>query len=352
MKLLAISDTYIAAPIIRRGLESLAEVGIEVTVRHWEHANLVEMQQANLVIEQEGPNALQLPADLLADLETFDILLVQFAPVGRQTIAAAKNLKLIGVLRGGTENVDIAYATVQRIPVINTPGRNARAVAECTLGLMLSEIRNIARSHAALKAGLWRRDYPNSAAIPELCGKTVGLIGYGNVAQLVAHYLEAFGSRVIAFDPYFHGDPKPAQLVDLGTLLEQSDLISLHARLTEENHGLLGRAEFARMKPNVVLINTARSALVVEEALVEALAARTIAGAALDVFDVEPLPADHPLLKLDNVTVTPHLAGSTIDSFLNSPLRMAAQLRDLLAGKGNALVINGLIPRLLRPEDK
>lgn len=346
MKLLAISDTYIPAAIMRQGLESLADVGLEVTVRRWEHPTLVELQQANLVIEQEGPNALPLPDDVLDGIDAFDILLVQFTPVGQRTIELATRLKLVGVLRGGTENVDLSCATARGICVLNTPGRNARAVAECALGLMLSEIRNLARSHAALKAGQWRRDYPNSTAIPELRGKTVGLIGYGSVAQLVAHYLVAFGSRIIAYDPYFRGDSQPATLVDLPTLLEQSDIISLHARLTEENHGLLGRKEFARMKSSAVLINTARSGLVVEEALVEALSQRRIMGAALDVFDVEPLPSDHPLMKLDNVTITPHLAGSTIDSFYQSPVKMADQLRALLAGQGQLPIVNGVQPRL------
>jgi D-3-phosphoglycerate dehydrogenase len=346
MKLLAISDTYIPAAVMERGLASLADVGIEVTVRRWEHPTLVELQQANLVIEQEGPNALTLPDDVLAGIEAFDILLVQFTPVGRRTLELATRLTLVGVLRGGTENVDLPCATARGISVLNTPGRNARAVAECALGLMLTEIRNLARSHAAIKAGQWRRDYPNSTAIPELHGSTVGLIGYGSVAQLVGQYLVAFGSRIIAFDPYFQGDPQPAELVDLPTLLEQSDIVSLHARLTAENHGLLGHKEFARMKPSAVLINTARSGLVVEEALVEALSERRIMGAALDVFDVEPLPPDHPLLKLDNVTVTPHLAGSTIDSFHRSPVMMAAQLRNILHGTGRPPVINGIAPRL------
>jgi D-3-phosphoglycerate dehydrogenase len=250
------------------------------------------------------------------------------------------------VLRGGTENVDVPWATSRGIGVLNTPGRNARAVAECTLGLILSEIRNIARSHAALKAGQWRRDYPNHMAIPELNEKTVGLIGYGEVGRLVARYLAAFGSRIVAYDPYAKGDPRPAELVDLPTLLRQSDVVSLHARLSDASRGLMGAREFALMKPSAVLVNTARSGLIDEQALVEALAQRRIMGAALDVFDVEPLPADHPLLALDNVTITPHLAGSTIDAFHNSPARMAVHLRNLLSGCPELPLVNGIRPVL------
>jgi len=344
--LLAISDTYIPAPVMAAGLRPLADLGIQVTVRPWEHDTLVGLQEANLAIEAGGPDAIALPDELREDIGRFEILITQFAPLGRRLLEAASSLKVIGVLRGGTENVDVPWATSRGIGVLNTPGRNARAVAECTLGLILSEIRNIARSHAALKAGQWRRDYPNHRAIPELNERTVGLIGYGEVGRLVAHYLAAFGSRIVAYDPFVQGDPRPAELVDLPTLLRQSDVVSLHARLTEASRGLLGRREFALMKPSAVLVNTARSGLIDEPALVEALAQRRIMGAALDVFDVEPLPADHPLLALDNVTITPHLAGTTIDALHKSPGRMAVHLRNLLAGCPELPIVNGIRPVL------
>jgi D-3-phosphoglycerate dehydrogenase / 2-oxoglutarate reductase len=255
-------------------------------------------------------------------------------------------LRVIGVVRGGTENVVMDAATARGICVLNTPGRNARAVAECTLGLILGEIRNIARAHAKLRDGHWLRDFPNSREIPELRGKTVGLIGYGAVGQLVAHYVEAFGSHVVAYDPYFQGDPAPARLVSLDELLSHADVISLHARLTSENQHLIGAREFARMKRSAILVNTARSGLVNEAALVEALQTRSIMGAAIDVFDHEPLAADHPLLTLDNVTVTPHLAGSTIDAFRNSPSLMAEHLIHLLTGQGRLPIVNGVQPKL------
>jgi D-3-phosphoglycerate dehydrogenase len=257
---------------------------------------------------------------------------------------------VIGVLRGGTENVDVPEATRRGITVLNTPGRNARAVAECTMGLILAEIRNIARSHALLRQGDWRRSFPNSAAIPELYEKTVGLVGFGSVARLVAGYLESFGSRVIAYDPYFQGDPGRVTLVDLETLLRESDVVSIHARLTDESYHLIGAAQLASMKPTAVLVNTARSGLVDEEALVRALAERQIMGAALDVFDVEPLPPDHPLLKLDNVTVVPHIAGSTIDAFRLSPRLMAGHLARMLEGEADLPIVNGVAPRLRREQ--
>jgi D-3-phosphoglycerate dehydrogenase len=342
VKLLAISDAYIPAAIMHEGLEGLGELGIDVQVRPWEHASLTGLQEANLAIEQGGPQAVDLPDALLADCETFDIVIVQFAPVSRRFLQLARSLKLVGVLRGGTENVDVSYATQRHVAVMNTPGRNARAVAECTMALILAEIRNIARSHAALTRGIWQRNFPNSSAIPELNHKTVGLVGYGAVGQLVAHYLFAFGSKVLAVDPFFQGDPSPVELVELPELLRESDVVSLHARLTADNHHMISRAELEQMKPTAVLVNTARSGLVDERALVDALVDRTIMGAAIDVFDQEPLPPDHPFTTLDNVTVSPHLAGSTIDAFRGSPSLMAGHLKRLLAGASDVPIINGI----------
>ncbi|MHC4168372.1 MAG: 2-hydroxyacid dehydrogenase [Planctomycetota bacterium] len=372
MKLLAISDTYIPADFMRDGLSELEELGVGVEVRHWGHDDLIGLQQDNLAIETGGPGAVELPESITQDLEPFGIVVVQFAPISSSFIERASNLKLIGVLRGGVENVAVESATERGISVMNTPGRNARAVAECTMGMILAEIRNIARSHADLKRNNWHRSFPNSEAIPELCGKTVGLVGYGEVGRLVAGYLVAFGSRVIAFDPYVSGgarvegvppsnrgqdardtvafdshsssDPALAELVGLEYLLRNSDVVSLHARLTDESYHLIGAKELAMMKPTAVLVNTARSGLVDEPALIKALEDKTIIGAALDVFDEEPLPADHPFIRLGNATITAHLAGSTIDSFRNSPKMMAGHLKNCLTGGENLPVVNGIRP--------
>jgi D-3-phosphoglycerate dehydrogenase len=342
MRLLALCDAYIPADTMRHGLKSLAPLDVQIDVWCWEHATLVELQRANLEIETKGPAAVPLPDDLRQGIADVDILVTQFAPLDGAMIEAAAALKVIGVLRGGTENVDMRAAAARRITVLNTPGRNARAVAEATLGMILAETRNIARSHACLTRGVWQREYPNSAAIPELHEKTVGLVGYGAVGQLVARYLEALGSQIVVHDPYFRGDPAPARQVDLPTLLRQADVVSLHARLTEENRHMIGRQQLAQMKPTAVLVNTARSGLVDEAALAEALAARRIMGAALDVFDVEPLGADHPLAQLDNVTLTPHLAGSTIDAFRNTPQLMAGHLARWLRGEGTLPIVHGV----------
>ena len=346
MKLLAVGDMYIPSHFMQQGLASLESLGVEVEVRDWEQPTLIDLQQANLAIEQGGPEAVTLPPEVTQNVADFDVVVVQFTPVSRSFIQAAAALKVIGVLRGGTENVDVEFASGRGITVMNTPGRNARAVAECTMGMILSEIRNIARSHACLKSGDWRRSFANSDEIPELNEKTVGLVGYGAVGRLVAGYLHAFGSRIIAYDPFVEGDASPATLVDLATLMKESDVVSIHARLTNDTYHLVGRQELALMKPGAILVNTARSGLVDEEALTEALSERRIMGAALDVFDTEPLPPDHPLVQLDNTTLTPHLSGSTIDAFRNSPKMMAAHLARMLRGEGNLPVVNGIEPSL------
>lgn len=350
LHLLAISDHYIPRRFMEEGLASLRSHDVEVEVRPWEHATLEELQEANLAIEQGGPEAVPLPEELYRDLDRFDIIVTQFPPIPRRFLEAATRLRLLGVLRGGVENVDVACATQRGVVVFNTPGRNARAVAECTVGLILTEVRNLARAHAALKQGVWTRDFPNRHDIPELLDKTVGLVGFGAVGQLVATFLHAFGSKIVVHDPFLRDAPDFVTPVDLETLMRQSDIISLHARYTEKTHHLLDRRHLEMMKPTAVLVNTARSGLVDETVLVELLASRKIMGAALDVFDDEPLPAASPFLTLDNVTIVPHVAGSTVDAFRNSPKLFAAHfLRSLHGAKASELpIINSIEPQCLR----
>ncbi|MBW4829080.1 MAG: 2-hydroxyacid dehydrogenase [Clostridiaceae bacterium] len=333
MNLLAIADNFIDEKTMYNGLKDLEKIGVNIEIRNWYHENQEDLQRDNLLIEQNGPEAVELPDKLLNDLDKFDIIIVQFAPVSKKLMSQAKNLKLIGVLRGGTENIDKDYAKQNNIKVLNTPGRNARAVAEFTMGMILSEVRNIARSHYALKNNEWRKDFPNNSYIPELNGKTVGLVGFGHIGQLVAGYLKAFGSNIIAYDPFFKGNFEGVEIVDLDTLLRNSDIVTIHARYTKDTHHLIDERELSLMKKNAVLINTARSGLVNQDALVEALKEHRIFGAAIDVFDNEPIPEDDEILKLDNITITPHIAGSTKDAFSNSPKMMANILNNIISHK-------------------
>ena len=344
MKLLAISDFYIPRHYMTEGLTSLAEHGIEVDVFSWEHDTLEELQSANLVIEQGGPDAVLLPEVLYQTTSQYDIIVTQFAPISRRLLESAERLKLLGILRAGMENVDVETATKRNVSVCNLPGRNARAVAECTVGLILAEIRNIARGHAALKRDHWTRDFPNRDDIPELLGRTVGLVGFGAVARLVAKFLDAFGATIIVFDPFFQKGNETVEQVDLETLMRRSDIVSIHARYVPETHHLIKREHLLLMKPTAVFVNTARSGLVDEKALIDILAAKKIMGAALDVFDEEPLPSNSPFLTLDNVTIVPHLAGSTADAFRNSPKLFASHLIRCLQGEQNLPIVNGIVP--------
>ncbi len=325
MKILAYADTFIPAEIMRKGLEPLANAGHDIEVRQWEHESVKAMQTDNLLVEQEGANALELPEALRAGLDAFEMIITQFAPIGKSIIEAASNLKYVGVLRGGIENVDLEAAEKAGVEVINTPGRNARAVAEFTMGMMLSEVRNIARSHAAMvNNNVFLKDFPNKDYIPELYRKTIGLVGFGNIARLVCGYLQAFGANVIAYEPYADElNYEGVEKVELDELLARADIVSLHMRMSDDTSRMIGKEQFAKMKDGAVFINSARSGLVDEDAMLEALTNGKLMGAALDVFDNEPLPDGHPFLSLPNVTLLPHLAGSTYDAFANSPLMFA-----------------------------
>jgi len=239
---------------------------------------------------------------------------------GQAVFDRLPDLRLIGACRGNPVNVDIEAATARSIPVLNTPGRNAISVAELAVGFMIALARHIPQTAAILKStegGVMRvaRSFTEHVGT-ELFGKTVGLVGLGAVGGEVAKRLKAFGCRVIAFDPYVaaaRAAELGVEMVDLDKLLTEADFVSIHAAVTPETTGLIGRREFEKMKPTAYFINTARAAIADEEALLAALQEKRIAGAALDVFAKEPPPPDHPLLALPNVLATPHIGGNTAE---------------------------------------
>ena len=319
MKCLAIADLFINKAMMDAGLNALRDKGINVEVREWSHESIEKLQEDNLRVEQEGAEAVALPAALLQDVDDVEILITQFAPVNTAALNKLPKLKYIGVLRGGIENVNQQAAMVRGIEVMNTPGRNARSVAEFTVGMMLAEMRNIARSHDALRDKFWRKDSPNHQAIPELGGKVVGLVGLGHIAQLVAGFLSGFGTEIIFYDKYVSGHERYEKVDTLDELVTRADVVSLHARMTPETENLINAHHFGLMKNSAIIVNTARSGLINERDLIDALQAGKIMGAALDTFDDEPLPDDSAFYLLNNVTITPHIAGSTLDAFSNSP---------------------------------
>ncbi|MEW9110397.1 MAG: 2-hydroxyacid dehydrogenase [Cytobacillus gottheilii] len=325
MKCLAIADLFITKEMMIKGLEELTDLGVELTVKEWLHKDLEALQKDNIKLEQEGSSAVALPDDILEGIEDYDIIITQFAPIGRDTLDKCKSIKVLGILRAGIENVDYKYAESKGIDVFNTPGRSNTSVSEFTVGLILSEIRNIARGHDYLKNGIWEKNYSSGVLSPEISGSTVGIIGYGAIGQRVANLLRPFGANIIFFDDYFTGDTEDSQ-VDLDTLVKTADIITMHYRLTEKTKHMLNKNHFEKMKKNAIVINSARSGLISETDLISALKEKRIAGAAVDVFDIEPLPKDHPYLELDNITITPHIAGSTIGNFANSPNILARRI--------------------------
>ncbi|MDO4272789.1 MAG: 2-hydroxyacid dehydrogenase [Eubacteriales bacterium] len=282
-----------------------------------------------LKIEKEGPGSIHTSPELLDKVRDAEILITDFGAVGRDVIEAGIHLKLIGVLRSGVENVDTQAASERNIPVINAPGRVAAAVADYTVGMMIAEARNICRSSLTANGGAWKIRFSNFPYSHNLEGKTVGIIGFGAIGQMVAARLVPFGVKLLTYEPYLPVEKireAGAQPVPLEELLRVSDYVTIHARLCRDTEKMMGREQFALMKPTAFFINTARAGLVDEVALTEVLAEHKIGGAALDVFAREPISADDPLLKLDNVTLTPHLAGTTSNVGHNS---IAVILKDL-----------------------
>jgi D-3-phosphoglycerate dehydrogenase len=311
--------------------------------------------------------------ELSAILGNVNILLVGYEKVTAQVIEKAKKLQLIGCSRSNPVNVDVVAATLRGIPVIHAPGRNANAAAEFTIGLMLTLARNIARGDRALRSDRYLGNASDSFAGAdtdsditwdldgdspykqlrgfELRNHTLGLIGLGAVATRVTELVQAFGMKVLTFTP--KSDSEIAshlgiQRVGLEELLRQSDFISVHCKVTDETRGLLDHYAFSLTKPTAYLINTARAVVVDQEALIEALNNHRIAGAALDVFWYEPLPSNHPFLKMENVILTPHLGGATVEV---PELHSKMIIDDVFFWMEGKLPLNVFNPGVLKAKD-
>ena len=266
------------------------------------------------------------------------ILVTHLAPVTGAMLDRMPKLKLIAVSRGGPVNIDMAAARERGVQVVNTPGRNASAVAEFTIAAILVETRLIRAGHEALRQGEWRGDlYRADLTGTELSELTVGLIGYGEIGTRVVPLLKPFGCRILVCDPYQELSAQDVAdgvvMTDLDTLLAVSDVVSLHARVTDETRGFLAAPQFARMKRGSYFINTARGPMVNYEDLRRALESRHIRGAMLETFWQEPTPAGAPLLRLDNVTLTPHIAGASTTTVRIAARRIAEEVRRWLAGE-------------------
>lgn len=278
------------------------------------------------------------PAEMAAFIGDADVLVTHLSPLTAGMLDRCPALKLVAVARGGPVNIDMAAARQRGVKVVNAPGRNASAVAEFTIGMILAETRLITKGHVSLSQGQWRGElYRADLTGEELCNQTVGLIGYGHIGSRVTKLLRPFGCRILVCDPYVSLDDSDraagVEQVDLATLLRRSDIVSLHSRVTAETTGFIDAAAFAQMKRGAYFINTARGPMVNYPDLHAALQSGQLRGAALETFGVEPCEPADPLLRHPNVTLTPHIAGASLQTVKVAARMVAEELRRHVAGE-------------------
>lgn len=336
-KIAIIGDRFMLPDVFKAEIEKACGTGLDIRTREdpWPDEPMEHgYAKAGLDGLKEYFGDPDSVVDFIGDAEIF---VTQLAPVSRGMLERMPDLKLIAVSRGGPVNIDMKAARDHGVTVVNTPGRNATAVAEFAIGAILAETRLIRAGHEALRRGEWRGDlYRADRTGRELNEMTVGVIGYGNIGTKVVKLLRAFGTKVLVADPYVQLSAEDrnagVELVSLDTLLERSDVVTLHPRVTEETRHIIDAGALAKMKPDAILVNTARGPLVDYDALYEALRGGVIAGAMLETFAVEPVPADWPLLQLPNVTLTPHIAGASVRTVTFAAEQAAEEVRRYLAG--------------------
>jgi D-3-phosphoglycerate dehydrogenase len=279
-------------------------------------------------------------AALRADLDRFDAIVVLTREIDAELLDAAESLSLIAKRGVGVDNVDIEAATERGVLVCNTPGANARAVAEHALSLLLAVRHRVLAADRHTRAGGWN---PASFETSELGGDVLGAYGAGNTGRTLARLADGIGMDVITYDPYVDADSLPAgaSLVDSpAELFKRADTVSVHVPLTDETWGAVGAEELAALGLDGILINTARGGVVNEDALVSALETETIAGAGLDVYETEPPVKDHPLFEFDQVVVTPHVAGATVEANAEKYCMTAENIRRVSDGEVPETALN------------
>lgn len=334
LRILVVGDSYCPASAFRASFEPLAG-GHEVTFTDvadepaWRPASPSELR----LKEYMGS-----PAQVIGALDGHDVLVVQGAAVTDAVMDADPHLRLICCARGGPVNVDVAAATERGIPVVTTPGKNAIAVAELAIAFMVMLARRLPEILRYVEGGgeFGHDNYEGRNWFGrDLAGHTLGLVGFGQIGRQVADRARAMGMTVLVADPFVDGSvpvEHGCASVDLDTLLERSDYVSIHARATAENRGLIGASQIARMRRGAWLINTARDTLVDEAAVIDALADGRLAGAAFDVVSPTPATGRHPLLDFPNVIIATHIGGATYDTLHHGGEMAVAEIERLLAG--------------------
>jgi D-3-phosphoglycerate dehydrogenase len=314
----------VSDPITQAGIDLFKEAGFEVEVKT-DHT----------------------PEELQAMIKNYDALIVRSqTKVTAAIIQAADNLKVIGRAGVGVDNVDVEAATKKGIIVLNAPDGNTISTAELTVAMLMALARNIPQAHSSLKGGAWDR---KSFTGVEVNGKTLGIVGMGRIGTEVAKRMQGMGMEILAMDPFLTSERAEAlgvKLADIDAIITQSDFITVHTPLTAETKGLFGAKEFARMKQGVRLVNCARGGIYDEAALAEAIKSGRVAGAAIDVYPVEP-PTDRSVIDLPQAVVTPHLGASTTEAQENVAVDVAIEVIKILKGESFKNAVN-LPP--LRPE--
>ena len=287
---------------------------------------------------------LHAPDELAAKLNDLGapFLVVEVDFVFEEVFEAVPNLEFVGICRAATNQVDIDAATASGVAVVNTPGRNAQAVAEHALGLMLALARRIPESHDYVTGGRWLNPLGPYVELRglELAGRTLGIVGLGAIGRRLAEMATAIGMTCVAYDPYVDDPPVGISLRDLSEVLAGSDFVSVHAPMSAQTEGLIDSRGLAVMKPTAFLVNLSDARIVDRDGLTAALQTRTIAGAALDVFETHPIAPDHPLLALDNVILTPHVGGATEETIERHSRMMAGDIARFLDGVRPVNLVN------------
>src|SRR5215813_4416165 len=299
---------FVADDVSDNGLQPLRDAGVEIEKR----IKLAPDELRQALVDCEG---------LIVRSET---------KVNAGVMDAAKKLRVIGRAGVGVDNIDVPAATARGIVVMNAPDGNTITTAEHTIALLVALARNVPQANTSVKASKWERKRFIGA---ELQGKTLGIVGLGRIGRAVATRARAFGMKIVAHDPFIGADQArelEIESTSLDEVFSRADFLTVHTPLTNETRGIVGREAFAKMKNGARVINCARGGLIDEAALFAAIQAGKIAGAALDVFEQEPPPAEHPLLALEEVIVTPHLGASTTEAQEEVAFTVAEQMRDYL----------------------
>ncbi len=345
-KILLITDANVDIEVMIDAVKKSKINCGEINTLFFGPASKEDFPELQLKIETGHPEDVEIPEEAYELIKDTDVLMVHFCPVPGKLIEKAEKLKLIMTNRGGVEHIDVEAATSKNIPVVNCI-RNADSVGEFVIGLMIDLTRDITLSHNLLQEGKWKREYYNSSIQKTLGNSKVGLIGMGNIGCVVAKKLLALGVHTMVYDEFVtyeslvkKGLGDLEYTTDLDYLLGTAEIVSLHLRYVPATEKWFKLEHFQKMRKDAYFINSARGGILDYDALVKALDMGLIKGAALDVFDKEPLGENYPLLHRENVLLTSHLAGTTLDSIALSPYILARDIEELIEKDVSDRIVN------------